>query len=63
MAEATEEEIMGHLSYMPRLFELLTGTHRYVPEWVKVFFASLWIPQDQEFIEFMFDGDHHQLTR
>jgi hypothetical protein len=62
-AGATEEEIKGHLSYMPELFDLLTGSHRYVPEWVKVFFASLWIPRDREFIEFIFAGDHHQLTR
>ena len=63
MAGATKEEIKGHLSHMPRLFDLLTGTHCFVPEWVKIFFASLWIPRDREFIEFMFDGDRHQLTR
>jgi len=48
---------------MPGLFDLLIGLHHYVLEWVKIFFASLWIPRDQEFIEFMFDGDRHQLTR
>jgi hypothetical protein len=62
-AGATEEEIKGHLSYMLGLFDLLTGPHLYVPEWVKIFFASLWIPRDREFIEFMFEGDRHQLTR
>ena len=62
-AGATKEEIKGHLSHMLGLFDLLTGPHRFVPEWVRIFFASLWIPRDRDFIEFMFDGDCHQLTR
>ena len=41
---ATKEENKGHLSYMPGLFDLLIGLHHYVLEWVKIFFASLWIP-------------------
>ena len=48
---------------MPGLFDLLTGPHRYVPEWVKIFFASLWIPRDRDFIQFMFEGQCHRLTR
>jgi len=59
----TEEEMKGHLTYMPGLLDLLTRAHEYVPGWVKIFFATLWIPRGQQYIEFMFRGDHHRLYR
>jgi len=40
----TEEEMKGHLTYMPGLLDLLTRANEYVPDWVKIFFASLSIP-------------------
>jgi len=58
-ARVTEEEMKGHLTYMLGLLDLLTRAHEYVPDWVKIFFASLWIPQGWQYIEFMFRGDHH----
>jgi hypothetical protein len=48
---------------MPGLLDLLTRAHGYVPDWVKIFFASLWIPWGRQYIEFMFRGDHHWLYR
>ena len=59
----TEEEMKGHLTYMQGLLDLLTRAHEYVPDWVKIFFATLWIPQGWQYIEFMFRGDHHLLYR
>jgi len=53
----------GRLTYMLGLLNLLTRAHEYVPGWVKIFFATLWIPRGQQYIEFMFRGDHHRLYR
>jgi hypothetical protein len=38
----------AHLTYLPGLMTLLTTSGRYVEEWVRVFYASVWI-----------DPDHH----
>ena len=62
-AGVTEEEMKGHLTYMLGLLDLLTRAHEYVPDWVKIFFATLWIPRGRQYIEFMFRGDHHRLYR
>ena len=45
LARATEKEMKGHLAYMPGLLDLLTIAHEYVLDWVKIFFATLWIPR------------------
>ena len=62
-ARVTKEEMKGHLTYMTGLLDLLTRAHEYVPDWVKIFFATLWIPQGRQYIEFMFRGGHHRLYR
>ena len=52
------------------LFEVYTGLRallsdrdRYVREWVRIFYATLFIDEDRQFIEFMFQGRHCTLTR
>jgi len=45
LARVTKEEMKGHLTYMTGLLDLLTRAHEYVPDWVKIFFATLWIPR------------------
>jgi hypothetical protein len=60
-AGVNEEEMKVHLTYMLGLLDLLTRAHEYVPNWVKIFFASLWIPQGWQYIEFMFRVDRHRL--
>ena len=62
-ARVIEEEMKGHLTYMPGLLDPLTKAHEYVPDWVKIFFTTLWIPRGRQYIEFMFRGDHHRLYR
>jgi len=62
-AGVTEEEMKGHLTYMLGLLDLLTRAHEYVPDWVKIFFKSLWKRQGWQYIEFMFRGDRHGLYR
>ena len=59
----TEEEMKGHLTYMPGLLDLLTRVHEYVLDWVKIFLASLSIPRGPQYIEFMSRGDRHRLYR
>jgi len=52
------------------LFEVYTGLRallsdkdRYVHEWVRIFYATLFVDEDRQFIEFMFQGRHCTLTR
>ena len=44
LARVTKEEMKGHLTYMLGLLDLLTRAHEYVLDWLKIFFATLWIP-------------------
>ena len=53
----------GHLTYMLGLLDLLTRAHEYVPDWVKIFFTTLWIPRGRQYIEFMFRGDRQRLYK
>ena len=50
------EQIHPHLSYLPGLAYLLGWTGRYVPSWVREFYASLWIDPRHRFIHFAFRG-------
>ena len=63
LARVTKEEMKGHLTYMLGLLDLLARLHEYVLDWVKIFFATLWIPRGWQYIEFMFRGDCHRLYR
>jgi hypothetical protein len=36
-------ESEGHLSYLPGFLSLLTSGGRYIEEWVRVFYATVWI--------------------
>ena len=40
LSRVTEEEMKGHLTYMPGLLDLLTRVHEYVLDWVKIFFTT-----------------------
>jgi hypothetical protein len=43
-----------HLSYLPGLLTLLTTSGRYVEEWVRVFYDSVWIDPDHQWMRFRF---------
>ena len=47
----------------PRLCALVSDRDRYVHEWVCVLYATLFVDEDRQFIEFMFQGRHCTLTR
>ena len=36
---------------------------RYVEEWVRVFYATVWISLERDFIQFIFQGEQHRLYR
>jgi hypothetical protein len=44
LAAGADSEV--HLSYLPGLLTLLTTSGRYVEEWVRVFYATVWIDPD-----------------
>jgi hypothetical protein len=46
-----------HLSYLPGLLTLLTSSVRYVEEWVRVFYASVWIDPDHQWMRFRFERE------
>jgi hypothetical protein len=46
-----------HLSYLPELLTLLTTSGRYVEEWVRVFYASVWIDPDHQWMRFRFERE------
>jgi hypothetical protein len=41
LAAGADSEV--HLTYLPGLLTLLTTSGRYVEEWVRVFYATVWI--------------------
>jgi hypothetical protein len=46
-----------HLSYLPGLLTLLTTSGRYVDEWVRVFYATVWIDLDHHWMRFRFERE------
>jgi hypothetical protein len=46
-----------HLSYLPGLLTLLTTSDRYVEEWVRVFYAIVWIDPDHHWMRFRFERE------
>ena len=42
---------------------VLNERSRYIREWVRVFYATLFIEKDRQFIDFMFQEMHYRLTR
>jgi hypothetical protein len=55
------EQIHPHPSYLLGLIGLLRWTSRYVPEWVRELYSSLWIDPRHKFIHFAFRGRDYRL--
>jgi hypothetical protein len=55
LAVGADSEV--HLSYLPGLLTLLTTSGRYVEEWVRVFYASVWIDHDYQWMRFCFERE------
>jgi hypothetical protein len=54
---ATGAELEGHLSYLPGLLSLLTFSGRYIEEWVRVLYATVWIDPDHQWLRFRFERE------
>ena len=42
---------------------LLNERSQYIREWVRIFYATLFVEEDMQFIDFMFQQRHYRLTR
>jgi hypothetical protein len=54
---AAGADLEGHLTYLPGLLSLLTTSGRYIEEWVRVFYATIWIDPDHQWIQFRFERE------
>jgi hypothetical protein len=55
LAAGADSEV--HLSYLPRLLSLLTTSGRYIEEWVRVFYATVWIDSNHQWMRFRFERE------
>jgi hypothetical protein len=62
-AAATGEAILPFFDYQRGLVDLVTRRSRYVPDWVRVFYTTVYVDADWVAIRFMFIGQQQRLTR
>jgi hypothetical protein len=62
-AAAAGEAILPFFDYQRGLVDIVTRRSRYVPNWVRVFYATVYVDADRVAIRFMFMGQHQRLTR
>jgi hypothetical protein len=55
-AAAAGEAILFFFDYQRGLVDLVTRQSRYVPDWVRVFYATVYVDADRVAIRFMFIG-------
>jgi hypothetical protein len=55
LAAGADSEV--HLSYLHGLLTLLTTSGRYVEDWVRVFYATVWIDPDHHWMRFCFERE------
>jgi hypothetical protein len=48
-------ESKGHITYLPGLYSLLTFGGRYVEEWLRVFYATVWVDPYNQLMRFKFE--------
>jgi hypothetical protein len=62
-AAVAGEPILPFFNYLPGLAALVSQRSRYIPEWVRVFYATVHVEANQLSIHFMFMGQQQRLTR
>jgi hypothetical protein len=55
------ESHFAHFRGLPGLLEV--GQNRYIENWVRVFYNTVWVGQERSMIWFMFGGQPYRLTR
>ena len=56
-------QIEPHFTYLRGLAKLLSQSGRYMPRWVRIFNATVWIEPSRDYIKFMFRGRPRILSR
>ena len=56
-------DMRAHFEYIPGLAKFVSGVGQYVEDWVRVFYATVWIAPEGNFIQFMFQGESFRLYR
>jgi hypothetical protein len=62
-ATAAGEAILPFFDNHRGLVDLVTRRSRYVHDWVRVFYATVYVDADRVSIRFMFMGQQQRLTR
>jgi hypothetical protein len=62
-ASAAGVAIFPFFDYQRGLVDLVTRRSRYVPDWVRVFYATVYVDADRVAIRFLFMGQQQRLTR
>jgi hypothetical protein len=62
-AAAAGEPILPFFNYLRGLANLVSRRSRYVPDWVWVFYATVYVEADRLSLHFMFMGQQQRLTR
>jgi hypothetical protein len=55
LADGADSE--GHLTYLPGLLSLLMSSGKYIEEWVRVFYATVWIDPNHQWLRFCFERE------
>lgn len=61
LVDAIGPEIGKHFSYNPGLARMITRSGLYVNQWIRVFFATIWIDRNHEWFQFRFEGLDYRL--
>src|SRR6266540_4904825 len=57
------EDFRALFEFLLGLASLLEDSRHYDPEVVHVFYATLFVDHDRQFIQFMFQAEHHRIYR
>ena len=58
---AGTHEISQCITYLPGLEALMRKSGLYMDEWVRVFYAIVWVDPSHEFIQFRFEGETYRI--
>ena len=63
ISTAAHQDVHPYFSYIPGLAYLLSRCIKFVEDWVRVFYATLYVKPQREGIRFMFQGRPYSFCR
>jgi len=63
MGNVIQQNLYQYFDHIPGLDQLLEHVHKYVEDWVRVFYATLYVGPKRDYIQFMFQGTPVRLYR